>query len=117
MSETATRAIPVHWRRPSSKPKKRSASTARKTRPPASTAWPIEIGARVSAATCRANATAATAQPVLHHFERKRSIALRSGWRMSTSGAATAPGLYLKREGEVRSQRGQQRTDEPHADG
>ena len=37
-SEPATRPIPIHWRRPSSKPKKRSASTARKTRPPASTA-------------------------------------------------------------------------------
>ncbi len=53
-SETATRPIPIHWRRPSSNPKKRSASTARKTRPPASTAWPIEIGARESAATCSA---------------------------------------------------------------
>jgi hypothetical protein len=34
---------------------------------------------------------------MLHHFERKRSTALRSGWRMSTSGAATAP-LCLNRK-------------------
>jgi hypothetical protein len=91
VSETATSPIPVHWRRPSSKPKKRSASTARNTRPPASTAWPTEIGARVSAATCSANATAATPQPILYHLERNRSTALRAGWRMSMSGAATAP--------------------------
>ncbi len=51
----------------------------------------------MSAATCSANATAAKPQPMLHHLERKRSIVLRSGWRMSTSGAATAP-LCLNRK-------------------
>src|SRR5687768_15700071 len=34
---------------------------------------------------------------MLHHLERKRSIAVRTGWRMSTSGAATAP-LCLRRK-------------------
>src|SRR3954451_3366132 len=34
---------------------------------------------------------------MLHHLERKRSVALRTGRRMSTSGAATAP-LCLKRK-------------------
>ena len=97
LSETATRMMPIHWRRPSSKPKKRSASTARNTRPPASTAWAIEIGASASAPTCSANATAATPQPTVHHLERKSPIALRSGWRMSTSGAETAP-LCLNRK-------------------
>ena len=97
LSETATRPIPIHWRRSSANPKKRSASTARKTSPPASTAWPTESGARVSAATCSANATTATHQPIVHHLDRKRSAALRSGWRMSTSAAATAP-LYFNKK-------------------
>jgi hypothetical protein len=35
--------------------------------------------------------------PMVHHFEWKRSTALRNGWRASTSGAATAP-LCLKRK-------------------
>ena len=50
-----------------------------------------------NAATWSANAAAATPQPMLHHFERNRSRALRSGWRIPTSGAATAP-LCLKRK-------------------
>ena len=47
----AVTITPAHWRRPSRKPKKRSANTARNTRPPESTACTIESGARVSAAT------------------------------------------------------------------
>ena len=91
MSETATSTIPIHCRRPSSKPKKRSASTASSTKPPDSTAWAVDTGSRASAPTWAANANAATIQPIVHHLFRKRSAALRSGWRTSTSGAATAP--------------------------
>ena len=50
-SPTAVTITPAHWRRPSRKPKKRSAKTARKTRPPESTACTIDSGARASAAT------------------------------------------------------------------
>ena len=50
-SPAAVTITPAHWRRPSRKPKKRSAKTARNTSPPESTACTIESGARASAPT------------------------------------------------------------------
>jgi hypothetical protein len=87
----AVRATPIHSRLPSLNPNQRSASTARNTRPPEITAWTSEMGAMASAATCRTHAPRATAKPIVHHLEENRPVALRSGWRMSTSGACVAP--------------------------
>src|SRR3954447_22160921 len=83
--------MPVHSRRPRVKPKKRSASRPSSTKPLASTTWTSDSGAKPSAATCRVHATAATAKPIVHHFELKRPAIVLSGRRTSTSGAATAP--------------------------
>ena len=44
---------PSHCRRPTRKPNRRSAMTAINTTPPASATWTTDIGASVSAATCR----------------------------------------------------------------
>ena len=45
-SPAAVMVTPNHCHRPRRKPKKRSARTARKTRPPESTAWTMDSGAR-----------------------------------------------------------------------
>ena len=66
-------------------------------KPPEITAWASESGSSDNAPTCARNATTEISQPIVHHLERNRSAALRSGWRMSTSGAATAP-LCFKRK-------------------
>ena len=50
-SPTAVITTPAHWRRPSRKPKKRSAKTARNTSPPERTACTIDSGASASAPT------------------------------------------------------------------
>ena len=115
LSETATRPIPIHWRRPSSKPKKRSASTARKTRPPASTAWPIEIGASVSAADVQrerhrrhapADAPPLRPEQIDGAAQRMAHVDVGRGDRA----------LVLEQEREVRAQRGEQRTEQADAD-
>jgi hypothetical protein len=90
-SPAAVIVTPTHCRRPSWKPKKRSASTARKTSPPERTACTIDSGASESAPTCRPHATMATIHPTKNHLERKRPTALRSGWRTRIGGASTAP--------------------------
>ena len=85
------RPMPSHCLRSSLKPKKRSASTPRITKPLASTAWTREIGANFSAVTWRAQATIATPNPIDHHLRLNSSIVVRTGRRTSTSGASTAP--------------------------
>ena len=95
------RPTPIHSRRPSSKPKQRSASTARKTRPPEITAWTSEIGASASAATCSTQATSATAKPIAHHLERKSARGARERVaHVDVRGRDGTP--VLPEEGEVR---------------
>ena len=84
-------ATPIHWRRPTSKPNSRSASTARITTPVESTAWTTDSGAKASAATCSSQAPSATPMPIANHLEANSDLTVRSGWRMSTFGAALAP--------------------------
>jgi hypothetical protein len=79
------------------KPKKRSARTVRKTRPPEMTAWTSDSGASASAATCSDQAPSATSIPSVNHLERNRPAALASGCFSDTSGAAQAP-RCLKRK-------------------
>ena len=57
-------AEPDHWRLPTLKPNMRSAMTASSTRPPASTAWTTESGAREMAATWRTQAPAPMPMPM-----------------------------------------------------
>ena len=61
-------ATPIHWRRPTWKPKIRSASTARITTPVESTAWTTDSGAKASAATWKNQAPVATAMPMANHL-------------------------------------------------
>ena len=84
-------ATPIHWRRPTSNPNSRSASTARITTPVESTACTTDSGANTSAATCSSHAPSATPMPIANHLDAKRDLTVRSGWRMSTFGAALAP--------------------------
>ena len=84
-------ATPSHWRRPTSKPNRRSASTARMTTPVESTAWTTDSGASASAPTCRIQAPSATPMPIANQVEENSARTVRSGWRMSTLGAALAP--------------------------
>src|SRR4051794_11870156 len=86
--------MPIHWRRPSSKPNSRSPSTASTTKPPEITACASDSGAKPSAPTWNAQPRTATAQPIVHHFDRNSSVALLTGRRMSTAGAATAPRCF-----------------------
>ena len=88
---------PIHWRAPTLKPNSRSAITARITTPVESTAWTTESGAKARAATWKNQAPVATAMPIANHFEEKRLLTVRSGWRTSTFGASLAPlCLYRK---------------------
>ena len=84
-------ATPIHWRRPTSKPNRRSASAARITTPVESTACTTESGAKASAATCSSQAPSATPMPTANHLDANRDLTVFSGWRTSTSGAALAP--------------------------
>ena len=76
---SAVMPTPIHWRLPSEQPKKRSARTVRKTRPPERTAWTIDSGARERAPTWKHQATTATPQPMANHFDRNSSPAERTG--------------------------------------
>ena len=87
---TAVINTPAHCRRPRSKPKNRSASTARNTRPPDRMACTLESGASASASTWRPTRQAMI-QPIANHRERNRSATLRAGWRISTARASPAP--------------------------
>src|SRR3954469_22152424 len=93
-SPAPTSPIPPHCRRWSLNPKRRSASTASTTKPPAITAWATESGASAMAPTWNTQPTTATAHPIAHHFDRNRSVALLSGARRLTAGAATAPRCF-----------------------
>src|SRR4051794_24097673 len=93
-SPAATSAIPPYWRRWSSKPKRRSASTASTTKPPAITACATESGANPMAPTWNTQPTTATAQPIAHHLDRNSCAALLIGARRLTAGAATAPRCF-----------------------
>ena len=68
MSAAVVIVTPIHWRRPRWRPKKRSASTARKTSPPERTACTIDSGASASAPTCSPQATIATMKPTKNHW-------------------------------------------------
>ena len=69
----------------------RSAITAMITTPVESTAWTTDSGANASAATWSSQAPAATPMPIANHFDANSARPARSGWRMSTLGAAFAP--------------------------
>ena len=60
----------MNWRRPTWKPKQRSARTVSKTMPPEMTVWTIESGASAMAATWKAQAPVATTMPRANHLER-----------------------------------------------
>ena len=85
------RATPIHSRRVTAKPKIRSATTVRNTRPPAITDWTSEIGARESAATWRPQLAVATRIPITYHFDRNSARELAIGRLASTGGDSTAP--------------------------
>ena len=103
VSETATSPIPIHWRRPSSLEAEEALGEHRQENETSRQHGLADRDrASTSAATCSANATAATPQPMLHHLERKRSIALRSGWRMTTSASSHRP-PRLNRKAQCRS--------------
>src|SRR4051812_44691572 len=70
--------------------------TARKTRPPAITGWTTDNGAMAIAATWKTHAKTATHQPIANHLEEKSPLALATGWRMSTAGAAHAPRCFQR---------------------
>ena len=86
-SPSAVQPRPIHCRRPTSKPKSRSAMTASSTTPPASTDWTTDIGASANAATWKTQAQIATNMPIANHFELHSDLAECSGWRMSTGSA------------------------------
>ena len=90
-SPAAQRPRPISSRLPTEIPNQRRAGSASSASPPAITAWTSESGAIESAATCRPQAKMASTKPIAHQRERKRAPALRSGRRMATSGASTAP--------------------------
>ena len=84
-------ATPTHWRAPTSKPNRRSASTASITTPVESTACTTDSGANASAATWNSQAPVATPMPIANHLDANSERTVRNGWRMSTLGAAFAP--------------------------
>ena len=87
----AVRVSPIHWRLPTSKPNSRSAITAMNTTPAASATWTTDIGASVSAATCRPQLAVAVSMPRQNHFEEYSLLAERSGCRACTLGTELAP--------------------------
>src|SRR3954452_21418773 len=95
--------MPIHSRRPTLKPKKRSGMTPSSTKPLASTAWTSDSGASFSDVTCSSHATRATAKPIDHHFLLNSPWTVRSGFRMSTSGASVAPRCRIKKPMSVAS--------------
>ncbi len=73
------------------KPNIRSAITAISTTPPASATCTTDMGASVSAATCRLQEPAATIIPTVNHFEENSARTERSGWRTVTAPTSLAP--------------------------
>ena len=84
-------ATPIHSRRVTAIPNRRSATTVSKTRPPAITDCTSEIGASASAATCRPHDPIAITIPRTYSGELNSAIELRTGRDMSTAGASRAP--------------------------
>ncbi len=96
-SPAAVAARPNHCRRPTGKPKTRSAITPISTMPPASTTCTMLRGMSAMAATCSTHATAATSMPTANQRTRKSARPERQrGWRASTRGATTAPRCLKK---------------------
>ena len=85
------RPTPIHSRRVTGMPNRRSASTVSRTSPPAIDAWTSEIGASDRAPTWKPHDTIATTIPKAYSGERNRTIVLCTGRRMSTAGASRAP--------------------------
>ena len=83
--------MPTHCLREMHRPKVRSAITANSTTPPARTAWTSDSGATAIAATWKIQAAEAISIPIANSLEANSALAERSGWRMSTAGAAHAP--------------------------
>ena len=65
---SAVMPTPIHWRRPTLKPKIRSAMTARTTTPVESTACTTDSGAKARAATWKSQAKAAMPMPMANHL-------------------------------------------------
>ncbi len=84
-------ATPIHSRRVTEKPNRRSATTVSSTSPPAITDWTIEIGASASAATWKPHDPVATTIPSVYQRERNRASELATGRRTVTGGDSTAP--------------------------
>ena len=91
ISPNAVIARPIHCRLPIRSPKTRSAITASRTTPPASTACTIDSGASDIAATWKIQAPVAITIPIANSREENSARADHSGRRTSTSGAAQAP--------------------------
>ncbi len=104
---SAMAARPIHWRLPTVKPNRRSAITASRTRPPASTTWTTDIGAIASARTWKTQAPVATSMPTANQRERNSPVAELTGWPKSTGGAAHAPAVLVE-EPEVGDEGAQQ---------
>ena len=82
---------PIHCRRPTLKPKTRSASTVSITSPPQITAWTVDSGARARAATWSTQAPNATSMPIANHLERKSAAPLLERVRPLDVGCRHAP--------------------------
>ena len=114
MSETATTPIPIHWRRPSCIPKKRSASTARKTR-----------SSREHRLTDRdrCERQRGHVQRERHHGNAPADAPPSRGEQIDRAAQRMAHvdigrsdrTPVLEQEREVRCKRGEQRADEAHA--
>ena len=105
---TAVRPRPHHWRRPTLKPKIRSAITASSTTPPARTAWTTESGASAIAATWSSQAPSADAPC------RSRTTSSSTARPRCAAGARCRPAgragpAVLVEEREVRGERAEQR--------
>jgi hypothetical protein len=103
---------PAHWRRPRRNPKNRSASTARKTSPPAKTAWTLERGASESAPMCRLQATNETIHPTRNHLERKQ-VSGATQRVAHTDRSRENRAAVLEQETGVGAQRRPERKEQP----
>jgi hypothetical protein len=87
----AVSATPIHSRLVTGRWKIRSAMTVSRTSPPAITDCTSEIGARLSAATCRPHDPIATPIPSAYQGDRSSASDELTGRDHSTAGASTAP--------------------------
>ncbi len=84
-------ATPIHSRRVTVKPNRRSATTVSSTSPPAITDCTSEIGASASAADVEAPRPVATTIPSVYQRDRNSASDVLTGRRHSTGGDSTAP--------------------------